>query len=144
MQKTGTTIIPVHNADNDDVRRMVGYHRPKQAWLEMGYLMCLNMSATFPFTWKESNLEGVNGVVLGEVKSLLQGLRGLSGPGEKPGDWNLKKCLLQMTQPRAPRHSGCVWGCELKFGGGTVSPRESTGTASALLLFLWLTKEVRQ
>lgn len=49
--------------------------------------MCLNMSATFPFTWKASNQEGVmNGIVFSEVKSLLQGLRGLSGPGEKPSD----------------------------------------------------------
>lgn len=48
--------------------------------------MCFNMSATFPFTWKASNLEGAYGIVFSEVESPLQGLRGLSGPGEKPCD----------------------------------------------------------
>lgn len=46
--------------------------------------MCLNMSATFPFTWKASNLYGVYRIVFSEVKSPLQGLRGLSGPGVMP------------------------------------------------------------
>lgn len=52
------------------------------------------------------NLEVVFEIIFSEVKSPLQGFCGLSGSGEKPCDLNLKKCLLQTTQPRDSPYPG--------------------------------------
>lgn len=96
---------------NKDSRSYCGVvKRQKQAWPEMGYLARLNMSAAFPFTWK---VKQCGCCVRDRVKSPLQGLRGLSGPGEKPYEQNLKKCLLQTTQSRAPHVQAVFWGCKL-------------------------------
>lgn len=48
-------------------------------------------------------------IVFSEVKSPLQGLRGLSGPGVMP----CEKCLLQMSRPRARLYPGCFWGQDI-------------------------------
>lgn len=71
----------------------------EQAWPEIGYLECLNSSAAFPFTWKAKQS---GGCARDHVRSFLQELRCLSDPGGKYYDGNMKKCLLQKTQPRAP------------------------------------------
>lgn len=71
----------------------------EQAWPEIGYLECLNSSVAFPFTWKAKQS---GGCARDHVRSFLQELRCLSDPGGKYYDGNMKKCLLQKTQPRAP------------------------------------------
>lgn len=92
------------------MKQKAGCIRQKQAWPEIGYLVCLNLSAAFPFTWKAKQS---GGCVRDHVRSSLQGLCGLEDPGEKHYDWNMKKCLLQKTQPRVPYVLAVFRGYEL-------------------------------
>lgn len=63
---------------------MAGSRTEKEEQPEMEYLVCLNTSTAFPFTWKIKQTEGC----LRSADQIASpgGLRGLSGPGKKHHD----------------------------------------------------------
>lgn len=124
-----------------NVKRKADYHRPKQAWPEMGYLMCLNMSATFPFTWKVKQSRWC-------VRDRLQWGQ-ISSPG---APWSLRSWreALWLKLEKVPTADSLVLPYTLavfedrvhclNLEEGQCLQETNTGTATATLLLLWLIK----
>lgn len=123
------------------VKRKADYQRPKQAWPEMGYLMCLNMSATFPFTWKVKKSRWC-------VRDRIQWGQ-ISSPGAM---WSLMSWreALGLKLEKVPTADSLVLPYTLSVFEDrahylNLEDRQclqetNTGTATATLLLLWLIK----